>query len=155
MVTYVPAVSESWVLKYLWPKGHKSPYKMCSCTPTQSWRTAIMQHRCARSFWETTNCSSAETLHGCARSFWETIYSLFVSRNSALLFAQCSRRLQLTQCYVIPPGRTVGSTWLAVWSGLTPSCLRRGTGGDRDPSRWGKKETIPSTTLSAQEWLLH
>ena len=25
---------------------------------------------------------------------------------------------------------------------LTPSCLRRGSGGDRDPIRWGKRETI-------------
>ena len=29
--------------------------------------------------------------------------------------------------------------WL---NGLTPSCLRRGTGGDRDPRRWGKRESI-------------
>ena len=28
---------------------------------------------------------------------------------------------------------------------LTPSCLRRGAGGDRDPRRWGKRETIPNT----------
>ena len=25
---------------------------------------------------------------------------------------------------------------------LTPSCLRRGTGGDGDPRTWGKRETI-------------
>ena len=28
---------------------------------------------------------------------------------------------------------------------LTPSCLRGGPGGDRDPGRWGKRETIPNT----------
>ena len=25
---------------------------------------------------------------------------------------------------------------------LTPSCLRRGAGGDRDSRRWGKRETV-------------
>ena len=30
--------------------------------------------------------------------------------------------------------------------GLTPSCLRRGTAGDRDPRRWGKRETLPNVT---------
>jgi len=34
---------------------------------------------------------------------------------------------------------------------FTPSCLRRGTGGDRDPRRWGKKGTILWTTLSPSE----
>ena len=30
---------------------------------------------------------------------------------------------------------------------MTPSCLRRGTGVDRDPRRWGKRETIPIATF--------
>ena len=33
-------------------------------------------------------------------------------------------------------------------------CLRRGTGGDRDPRRWGKRETIPNAALSPPERLL-
>ena len=33
-------------------------------------------------------------------------------------------------------------------TGLTPSCFRRGTGGDRDPRRWGKKKTITMGYLS-------
>ena len=39
---------------------------------------------------------------------------------------------------------------------LTPSCLWRGTGRDRNPRRsgWGR-ETIPVATLSPPEWLLH
>ena len=41
--------------------------------------------------------------------------------------------------------------WLAGYTCITPSCLRRGTGGDRDPRRWGKRETIPYTTLSPPE----
>ena len=32
------------------------------------------------------------------------------------------------------------------------SCLWRGIGGDQDPSRRGKRETIPNTTLSPWEW---
>ena len=32
-----------------------------------------------------------------------------------------------------------------------PSCLQRGTGRDRDPSRWGRRETIPNTALSPPE----
>ena len=43
-----------------------------------------------------------------------------------------------------PPERLVG--WLKC---LTPSCLRRGTGGDRGhPRRLGERETTPNTTLS-------
>ena len=38
---------------------------------------------------------------------------------------------------------------------IAPSCRRRGSGGDRDPRRWGKRETIPNATLSPPEWLLH
>ena len=38
---------------------------------------------------------------------------------------------------------------------LTPSCLQRGPGGDRDPKRWGKREVIPNATLSPPERLLH
>ena len=34
---------------------------------------------------------------------------------------------------------------------LTLSCHRRGTGGDRDPRRWEKRETIPNATLSPPE----
>ena len=39
---------------------------------------------------------------------------------------------------------------------LTPSCLWRGTGRDRNPRRsgWGR-ETIPAATLSPPEWLLY
>ena len=36
---------------------------------------------------------------------------------------------------------------------LTPSCLRRGTVGDRDPKKVGG--AIPSATLSSPESLLH
>ena len=36
-----------------------------------------------------------------------------------------------------------------------PRCLRRGTGGDRDPRRRGKRETLPIATLSPLEWFLH
>ena len=38
---------------------------------------------------------------------------------------------------------------------LTPSCLQRATGGDRDPKGWGKREVMPNATLSAPERLLH
>ena len=48
------------------------------------------------------------------------------------------------------PKAAVG--WLTY---LTPSCLRRGSGGDRDPRRWGTRETIPNTTLSPPQWFLH
>ena len=34
---------------------------------------------------------------------------------------------------------------------LTPSCLRRSTGGDQKPRRWGKMETISNATLSPPE----
>ena len=34
---------------------------------------------------------------------------------------------------------------------LTPGCLRRGADGDRHPGRWGKRETVPNTTLSPSE----
>ena len=38
---------------------------------------------------------------------------------------------------------------------LMQSCLETGTGGDRDPRRWGKRETIPIATLAPPEWLLN
>ena len=34
---------------------------------------------------------------------------------------------------------------------LTPSCLRRSTGEDQTPRRWGKMETISNATLSSPE----
>ena len=36
----------------------------------------------------------------------------------------------------------------------SPSCVRRGAGGDRDPGRWGKG-VIDNTALSPTEWFLH
>ena len=44
-----------------------------------------------------------------------------------------------------------------VWLNCLLNCLWRGTGGDRDPRRWWKRETIPSATQSVlpPEWLLH
>ena len=36
---------------------------------------------------------------------------------------------------------------------LTLHCHHRGTGGDRDARSWGKRETIPNTTLSPPEVL--
>ena len=36
-------------------------------------------------------------------------------------------------------------------NGFTPSCLGRRTGGDRDPRRLGKRETVPNATLSPPE----
>ena len=38
---------------------------------------------------------------------------------------------------------------------LMPNCLWRGTGGYQDPRRWGKKGTIPGTTLSPPGWCPH
>ena len=37
---------------------------------------------------------------------------------------------------------------LAGETGLTPSCLQRGAGGDRDPKRLRKREAVPNATLS-------
>ena len=54
--------------------------------------------------------------------------------------------------------------WLVRETCLTPSCLRRGPGGDRDPRRWGKREAIPkavyiipvpNASLASPECLLH
>ena len=42
-------------------------------------------------------------------------------------------------------------TWL-VKTCLTPSSLRRGTGGDPNHRRWGKRDTITKTTQSSPEW---
>ena len=42
------------------------------------------------------------------------------------------------------PHRFTSGPWLVGWTCLTPSSHRRGTGGDRDPRRWGKRETIPN-----------
>ena len=42
--------------------------------------------------------------------------------------------------------------WLVKPVSFTPSCLRRGTGGDRDPRRWvgRKRETIPNAICHHQ-----
>ena len=47
-------------------------------------------------------------------------------------------------CFSFPVG------WVLLKLGLVPSggCLReRGTGGDRDPRRWGKRETVSNVIL--------
>ena len=42
--------------------------------------------------------------------------------------------------------------WLNVYQALEDlKCLRRGPGGDRDPRKWGRRETIPNATLSPPE----
>ena len=44
-----------------------------------------------------------------------------------------------------------GIACLVGYTCLTPSCLRRGTGGDRNNRRWGKRETVLTATLSPLE----
>ena len=44
--------------------------------------------------------------------------------------------------------------WLDVETCLTSNCIQRGSGGNRDPRRWGKEETVPSATLSLPDCLL-
>ena len=39
------------------------------------------------------------------------------------------------------------------FTGFIPSCLRRGTDGDRDPGRWGKRGAVPTASLSPPELL--
>ena len=45
--------------------------------------------------------------------------------------------------------------WLVWFISLTPSWLWGRTGGDRDPRRWGERETVPNAALSPPEWWLY
>ena len=47
----------------------------------------------------------------------------------------------------VPPGKQLLG-WLVKVTGLTPSCLWRGTGGDQGARRWGKREIIPNATYT-------
>ena len=45
--------------------------------------------------------------------------------------------------------------WVVGYICLIRRCLQGGTGRHQDPRRWGKRKTVPNTTLSPPEWLLH
>ena len=74
-----------------------------------------------------------------------------------LFFTCCCPLKLIASRYSAPSGACLVCclvAWLVGSTGLTPSCLGRGTGGDRDPRRWGRRETVPNVTLSPPGWLL-